>query len=48
MARYICNHCNGVTEIEIISESDKATEPDVEFCPRCGMSNEYEKEIVHE
>jgi hypothetical protein len=42
---YSCIHCEGVSLIIIIEPTEKATLPEVEFCPFCGMSNEYPKEI---
>ncbi len=48
METYTCKHCNCITKIEIARESEKATEPEIEFCPICGMSNNYEKEAVSE
>jgi hypothetical protein len=39
--QYSCIHCNGISEIRIHKETEKATEPTIEFCPFCGMSNEY-------
>jgi hypothetical protein len=42
---YKCIHCEGITQIEIIKDTEKATEPKIEFCPFCGMSNQYPKEI---
>jgi hypothetical protein len=44
MEEYICIHCNGVAQINIIKDTDKATLPEIEFCPFCGMSNFYPKE----
>jgi hypothetical protein len=38
---YDCKHCNGLSEINVLKETDKATEPTIEFCPFCGMSNDY-------
>ena len=39
MNTYKCIHCKGVCEINIIKDTEKATEPKIEFCPFCGMSN---------
>ena len=39
--QYACKHCHGVSEIKTLKETEKATEPMIEFCPFCGMSNEY-------
>ncbi len=44
MAEYECSHCRGIAQITILAESEKATEPAIEFCPFCGMSNSYPKE----
>jgi len=38
---YACKHCNGISKIKVLEETDKATEPMIEFCPFCGMSNAY-------
>jgi len=43
--QYQCIHCAGIAQIEIVKDTEKATEPKIEFCPFCGMSNEYAKEI---
>jgi len=43
MNTYKCIHCKGVCEINIIKDTEKATEPKIEFCPFCGMSINYEK-----
>jgi RNA polymerase subunit RPABC4/transcription elongation factor Spt4 len=48
MEEYVCKHCKGITSIKIVKESEKATEPEVEFCPLCGMSNEYGKEAEND
>jgi hypothetical protein len=45
MEEYKCIHCEGIAQINIIEDTEKATEPEIEFCPFCGMSNEYAKEI---
>ena len=42
---YKCKHCNGVTGISILRNTEKATIPEIEFCPFCGMSNFYAKEL---
>lgn len=42
---YKCNHCGGVTDIRVLRDSEKATIPEIEFCPFCGMSNFYPKEL---
>jgi hypothetical protein len=36
-------HCNGVAIIKVIKETEKVTYPMIEFCPFCGMSNEWPK-----
>ncbi len=41
---YACKHCNGISEIKVLKETEKATEPMIEFCPFCGMSNDYSVE----
>ncbi|MDP8314406.1 MAG: hypothetical protein RAP70_04950 [Candidatus Celaenobacter antarcticus] len=38
-----CKFCEGITKIIILKESNKATEPEVEFCPFCGSSITREK-----
>lgn len=45
MEEYKCIHCEGIAQINITKDTEKATEPEIEFCPFCGMSNEYAKEI---
>ena len=42
MNTYKCIHCKGVCEINIIKDTEKATEPKIEFCPFCGMPNKDE------
>lgn len=32
-----CFSCSAEFEIEIKQETDKATEPEIEFCPFCGI-----------
>jgi hypothetical protein len=44
MEVYKCIHCEGISRIEVIKDTEKATEPEIEFCPFCGMSNLYRKE----
>jgi len=44
MIEYHCGHCQGIAQIAILEESKKATEPIIEFCPFCGMSNSYPEE----
>ena len=41
MEVYNCRHCGGVSQIAIVKHTEKATEPVIEFCPFCGMSNQY-------
>jgi len=48
MEEYKCEHCEGISRIIILKDSEKATEPTIEFCPFCGMSNLYPKEIETE
>lgn len=43
---YDCKHCHGVTEITVLKDTEKATEPMIEFCPFCGMANHYPVEQV--
>ncbi len=38
---YACKHCKGIIEITVLAETEKATDPMIEFCPFCGMSNGY-------
>jgi len=45
MEVYKCKHCEGISLISILDETEKATLPAIEFCPFCGMSNLYPKEI---
>lgn len=45
---YQCIHCEGKTLIVILRNFEKVTLPTVEFCPLCGMSNEYPKEELEE
>ena len=48
MEEYKCIHCEGISQIAILKNTEKATEPTVEFCPFFGMSNQYLKEIENE
>lgn len=48
MEEYECIHCEGISQILMLKNTEKATEPTIEFCPFCGMSNEYPKEIESE
>jgi len=45
MEIYVCRHCRGASQIVVVRETEKATEPVIEFCPFCGMSNHYHVEI---
>lgn len=42
---YNCKHCEGAVVIDIVQDTEKATLPTIEFCPFCGMSNFYSKEL---
>lgn len=44
MEEYECIHCEGASLIIILKDTQKATLPNIEFCPFCGMSNMYPKE----
>ena len=39
MEEYKCEHCKGIVKITILKDTEKETEPIIEFCPFCGMSN---------
>jgi hypothetical protein len=41
---YECRHCQGKARITVLEEGAKGTEPLIEFCPFCGMSNLYSQE----
>lgn len=43
--KYKCKHCKGLADINILRETEKATIHSIEFCPFCGMSNFYPKEL---
>jgi len=45
-ARYQCAHCESVSLVITLQPTEKATLPEVEFCPYCGMSNEYARELA--
>lgn len=45
LSGYECKHCDGIAQISVIKDTEKATEPKIEFCPFCGMSNSYPKEM---
>jgi hypothetical protein len=38
METFACEQCGGIAVITTVKESDKATLPEIEFCPFCGMS----------
>lgn len=42
MDELICKFCHGTINYIVVKESEKANEPEIEFCPFCGMS------ILHE
>jgi hypothetical protein len=42
---YKCIHCAGVANILIREHTKKGTWPEIEFCPFCGMSNMYPREL---
>ena len=44
MDEYECRHCKGKARITVLADSEKATEPIIEFCPFCGMSNFFQEE----
>jgi len=48
MAEYECRHCKGKARTMVLEDSGKATEPIVEFCPFCGMSNACSREFDNE
>ena len=43
-----CIHCAGVAGILIRGHTQKGTWPEIEFCPFCGMSNMYPRELDNE
>jgi hypothetical protein len=43
---YECFHCEGETLIVLLKNENKGTLPTIQFCPLCGMSNEYPVEEV--
>ncbi len=45
---YKCVHCAGVANILIREHTKKGTWPEIEFCPFCGMSNMYPREVDNE
>ena len=45
MEKYECKHCEGVSLIVILKDTEKATWPTIEFCPFCGNSNDYPVEM---
>ena len=42
---YRCIHCAGVAKILVREHTRKGTWPEIEFCPFCGMSNMYPREL---
>jgi hypothetical protein len=40
-----CRHCLGKVQLMVLDEGEKRTEPLIEFCPFCGISNLYLEEI---
>jgi hypothetical protein len=44
MDEYECRYCKGKARTMVLEDSEKATEPIVEFCPFCGMSSYYPEE----
>lgn len=38
---YGCRHCKGLSEVKVLKQTEKATEPMIKFCPFCGMANHY-------
>jgi hypothetical protein len=43
-----CIHCAGVASILTQEHTEKGIWPEIEFCPFCGMSNTYPRELVDE
>ena len=41
--KFKCSWCKGETEVCILKEGEKATIPEIEHCPLCGMSEEMIK-----
>ena len=48
MEIYECEPCEGHCQIVILKEPEKGTEPKIEFCFFCGMSNQYPKKTEME
>ena len=48
MKRYECKYCKGVTQIAVLKDTEKGTEPKIEFCPFCGMSSQVSAETEGE
>ena len=48
MVKYQCDNCDGSSLVIILKDTQKATEPKVEFCPFCGISVQNLKEIENE
>ncbi len=38
-----CKFCQATINYIIIKKSEKATEPEIEFCPFCGMSQTLDR-----
>lgn len=45
---YECIHCEGITDIHIIKDSEKGICPSIEFCPFCGMPNTILDEAIQQ
>jgi len=45
---YRCIHCAGVASILVTEHTEKGTWPEIEFCPFCGFSNMYPRELDEE
>ena len=43
MDELICKFCHGTINYIVVKESEKATEPEIEFCPFCGMSQTLDR-----
>jgi rubrerythrin len=44
---YRCIHCAGIANILVIKHTEKGTWPEIEFCPFCGLTNEYPVELTN-
>lgn len=40
---FICRQCKSKTKINLVKMGEKATIPEIEYCPVCGMSEEMIK-----